>query len=67
MPMSHIAVEVLVADDLEEHDLAVVRHVPIGVESTDSIFQILDIRRPRVTEKLVSCRDRASVAAAVER
>src|SRR5687767_9496236 len=55
--MGHVAVKVLVATDLEKGDLAVVRHVPVGFEAANGRFQILNIRRPRVTEKVVSCRD----------
>jgi len=56
VPMSHVAMELLVAGDLEKHNLAVVRHVPVGLEAANGPFQILNIRRPRITEKFVSCR-----------
>src|SRR5687767_2292948 len=64
VPMRHVAVKVLVATDLEQHNLAVVRHAPIGLEAANGRFQILDIRRPRVTEKSVSGRDHHRPAAA---
>jgi hypothetical protein len=68
VPVCHVDMEVPVADDLEKHDLAVVRHIPVGSKAADGPFQILNIRRPRVTEKLVPCRDRhGSSAAAVVR
>jgi hypothetical protein len=57
VPMSHVAMKLLVASDLEKHNLAVVRHVLVGLKAANGRFQILNIRRPRVTEKLVSCRD----------
>ena len=53
-----------VANDLEKHNLAVVRCVRIGPEAADGPFQILNIRRPRVTEKVVSCRNRHGPSAA---
>jgi hypothetical protein len=49
--------KVSVTSDLEEHYLAVVRHVRVGFEAADGPFQVINVRRPRVTEKLVSCRD----------
>jgi len=50
--------KLLITNDLEKHDLAVVLHVWGGLEAADRSFQILDVCRPRVTEKLVSGRDR---------
>jgi hypothetical protein len=50
--------KVRVADRLEKYDLTVVRRVWFGLKPTDGGFQLLNIRcHPRVTEKLVSCRD----------
>jgi hypothetical protein len=54
VPMRHVAMKVLVANDLEKHDLAVVRSVPIGLEAANGPFQVLNVRRPRITEKSVS-------------
>jgi hypothetical protein len=56
--------KVTVAGDLEEHDLARVHHMSIDPEPADGGFQPLNIRRPRVGEKVVSCRDRHGPAAA---
>jgi hypothetical protein len=50
--------KMLVTNDLEKHHVAVVLHVWVGLEAADRSFQILNIRRPRVAEKLVSRRDR---------
>src|SRR4030095_11706869 len=66
MPMSHVAMKVLVANHLKKRNLAVVRHVWVGPKAADGRFQPLDVRRlPRTTEKLVSCRNphRSSAAA----
>jgi hypothetical protein len=38
--------EMFVAGDLEQHDFAVVRQVPVGVEAADGTFQILNICYP---------------------
>ena len=58
VPMSHVAMKVRVANRLEKYNLAVVRRVWVGLKPTDGRFQLLNIRRhPRVTEKLVSCRN----------
>jgi hypothetical protein len=63
--MCHVDMEVPVAGDLEAHDFAVVRQIPIGPEAADSPFQSLDIGRPRITEKLVPCPDRHGTSATV--
>jgi hypothetical protein len=54
VPMSHVAVKVPVAGDLEKHNLAVVRPVPVRLEAANGRFQLLNIRCPRITEKSVS-------------
>jgi hypothetical protein len=64
MPMSYVAMEVVVAGDLEQYNLAVVRHVPVGLEAADGAFQIRNIRRPGVAEELASGRDRPGPSAA---
>lgn len=58
VPVRHIAMQVLVAYDLEQRNLAGIHHALAGGEATDRQLQLLNIRRPRrVTEKLVSRRD----------
>jgi hypothetical protein len=61
--MRHVDVEVSIARDLETHHFAGVRQILIDPEAVDGAFQGLNIRRPRIAEQLMSCRDRHRTAA----
>jgi hypothetical protein len=54
VPMSDVAMKLPVTHDIEKYNLAIVRHVRVRLKAADGRFQILNIRHPRVTEKLVS-------------
>jgi hypothetical protein len=43
-----------VTHDLEKYHLAIVCHARVRLKAADGPFQILNIRHPRITEKLVS-------------
>src|SRR5687767_15559479 len=69
VPMSHVAMKVLVANHFKERNLAAIRHVWVDLEPSDGRLQLLNSRRPpRVAEKVVSCGNpRRRCAAAVLR